>query len=197
MSIFDYLLNGLLIALVVVQLRGRRVTLRSLVLPIAVVTWAALSYLRAVPAQGNDLLLVLLGAGVGLALGAGAGIATRVIGRAGQPFAKATVLAAILWVLGVGSRLAFELFTSHGGQGAVARFSAAHQITAASAWVDCLVLMALAEVVSRTAVIALKSWRVRRSPTGDGPEATPGARAGATPPVRGAASMMGAHGHAW
>jgi hypothetical protein len=163
MSITDYLINGLLVALVILQVRGRKITLRALLLPVGIVAWVAADYLHAIPTRGNDLLLVLVGAGAGLVLGAGAGITTRVFRRHGEPFAKATAIAAVLWVLGVGSRLAFELYTSHGGQGAIERFSVAHRITSANAWVDCLVLMALAEVVSRTAVIALRYWRVERA----------------------------------
>lgn len=165
MSITDYLVNGLLVGLVILQVRGRRLTARALVLPVAIVAWAAYEYLDAVPTRGNDLLLILLGAGTGLVLGAGAGVTTRVFGRDGRPYAKATPLAAALWVLGVGSRLVFEIYTSHGGQAAVGRFSASHQITSASAWVDCLVLMALVEVVSRTGVIAVKYLRARRATT--------------------------------
>lgn len=161
MSITDYLVNGLLIALVLLQVRGRKITTRALVLPVAIVAFVAHEYLHAIPTRGNDLLLVLLGAGTGLLLGAGAGLTTRVFGRNGTPYAKATAAAAVLWVLGVGSRLAFELYTTHGGMGAVERFSAAHQITSGNAWADCLVLMALVEVVSRTAVIALKYRRVQ------------------------------------
>lgn len=162
MSITDYLVNGLLVALVLLQVRGRKITARTLLLPVAIVAWVAYGYLHAIPTRGNDLVLVLLGAGTGLLLGAGAGITTRVFRRNGEPFAKATAVAAVLWVLGVGSRLAFEIYTTHGGQGAIERFSSAHSITSADAWVDCLVLMALVEVLSRTAVIALRYRRVQR-----------------------------------
>lgn len=161
MSITDYLVNGLLIGLVLLQIRGRRITAKALILPVVVVAFVAHEYVHAIPTRGNDLLLILLGAGAGLLLGAGAGFTTRVFNRDGSTYAKATAIAAVLWVLGVGSRMAFELYTTHGGTGAVERFSAAHQITSGTAWADCLVLMALVEVVSRTAVIALKSHRTR------------------------------------
>lgn len=183
MTFTDYLINGLLVALVLLQVRGRKITPRALLLPVGIVAWVAYEYLQGVPTRGNDLLLVVLGAGAGLVLGTGAGITTRVFRRGGEPIAKATAAAAVLWVLGVGSRLAFEIYTSHGGQGAVERFSAAHQITSASAWVDCLVLMAVVEVVSRTAVIGLKYRRVRQP-------------APASLPAGASATMMEARGHA-
>jgi hypothetical protein len=47
----------------------------------------------------------------------------------------------------------------HGGQAAVARFSALHDITSGAAWGAAFVLMAMAEVASRTGVLYLKTRR--------------------------------------
>ena len=71
MTFTDYLLNGTLIALVLLQIRGRRVTVRSLALPIGVVVFAAVQYLHGIPTGANNLALVLTGALTGLVLGAG------------------------------------------------------------------------------------------------------------------------------
>lgn len=194
MTFTDYLVNGLLIGLVLLQIRGRRITTRALILPVAIVAYVAFEYIKGIPTHGNDLVLVALGAGAGLLFGTGAGLTTEVYERNGAPFAKATAVAAVLWVLGVGSRLAFELYTSHGGQAAVGRFSAAHQITSANAWVDCLVLMALVEVVSRTSVIALKYRRIRQSIPASG-QASGQAGGQAPAPAARPGSMMEAGGH--
>jgi hypothetical protein len=157
MSITDYLLNGVLVAFVLIQIRGRRITGRNLILPLAIVAVVAVKYLHSVPIAGNDLLLVIVGAAAGLLLGTGCGLATAVFRRGdGAPVAKAGALAAVLWVAGVGSRLAFSLYAQHGGGPAIGRFMIAHQITTGQAWIACLVLMALAEVVSRTAVLGAK-----------------------------------------
>ncbi len=157
MTFTDYLLDGTLIALVLLQIRGRRITAHTLALPIGLVIFAAFQYLHGIPTSGNDLGLVVAGALTGLALGAGCGLATAVYrNSAGAAMAKAGPVAALLWVAGVGARLAFSEYASHGGQGAIGRFSAAHHITSAEAWVACLVLMALGEVVSRTAVITAR-----------------------------------------
>jgi hypothetical protein len=163
MSLSDYLLNGVLVALVFRQLRGKRLTTRQLLLPLAIVGYAAAHYLHAIPTAGNDLVLAVGGAAIGIALGTGAGFLTHVTrGTDGVPIARATGWAAALWVLGVGSRIAFSLFAQHGGEADLVRFSAAHSITSMQAWVAGLVLMALAEVVSRTAVLAVRSGALSR-----------------------------------
>ncbi|HTX01171.1 MAG TPA: hypothetical protein VMD59_20475 [Acidimicrobiales bacterium] len=158
MTITDYLINGLLVGLVVLQLRGRRVTMHSLLMPLAIVGVAAEEFLRSIPTAGNDLVLAVIGASAGLLLGTGAGLFTKVFRNAkGQLIAKATGSAALLWVLGVGSRIGFSFYAQHGGGAAIGRFSAAHDITTVQAWVACLILMSVAEVVSRTAVLALRA----------------------------------------
>jgi hypothetical protein len=164
MTITDYLIDILLIGIVVLQVRGRRLTLRSLLLPIGIVTYVALHYLHGIPTGGNDLLLVGLAAAAGISLGVGAGLFTMVTpGADGHPVAKAGLVAATLWVLGVGSRFAFQLYASHGGGGAVQRFSAAHSITSFEAWVAALILMAMGEVVARTAILATRAYNVAPS----------------------------------
>jgi len=161
MSATDYLLNGVLIAIVVLQVRGHKMTLRLLVLPIVVVGVVAAEYLHGLPSGTANLTLVFAGALAGLLLGVGCGLATAVYRNAGgQIIGKAGALAAVLWIAGVGARLAFAIYVTHGGSGAVGRFSAAHGITTGEAWVDCLILMALVEILSRTAVLGTRYWRL-------------------------------------
>jgi hypothetical protein len=157
MTFTDYLLNGVLVALVLVQIRGRRLSTSMLLRPILIVGVVAATYLRAIPTEGHDVALALVGAAVGTALGTCCGLATSVFrNNEGHVIVKAGFLAALLWVAGVGSRLAFSLYSEHGGGPAVTRFSIANHITSTQAWIACLVLMAIMEVVSRTAVLA---WR--------------------------------------
>ncbi len=97
---------------------------------------------------------------IGATLGSLAGLFTSVRqDSSGTPVAKAGTLAAILWVLGVGSRFAFQLYVSHGGLPAVARFSATHDITSGAAWTAALILMALTEIVCRHAIIVFRAHR--------------------------------------
>lgn len=161
MTTTDYLIDIGLIALVILQVRGRRLSARNLLIPVGLVTWVAASYLHGVPTAGNDLALVALFAGTGTALGLGAGLLTRVRSGPDGIVAKAGAAAAVLWILGVGTRLAFQLYASHGGGAAIAHFSTRHDITSTEAWVAALILMAMGEALARTAVIATRAYRLR------------------------------------
>lgn len=157
MTLFDYALNIALVGLVVLQLRGRRLDRRGLVLPLVLVAWAASQYLHAVPTAGNDGVLVAIGIAAGLGLGTASAWLTRLdLDSAGIPVARATLAAAALWVVGIGARMAFSLFMQHGGAPTVMRFSQTHHLTG-EGWVAGMVLMALVEVVSRTAVLWVRS----------------------------------------
>jgi hypothetical protein len=79
--------------------------------------------------------------------------------RAGVPFARATGLAVVFWVVGMSGRLAFAYYAEHGGGPSIARFSAHHALTP-QAWSTALILMALAEVVTRTVVLVVRSRRL-------------------------------------
>jgi hypothetical protein len=130
------------------------------VLPLVIVVVAGESYLSGgIPSAGNDLWLVLLLGAAGAALGAGNALATKVWRRPdGTTMAKAGFVAAGLWILGVGARVGFSLASSHGGGPAITRFSIAHDITSSQAWVAALVVMALADVVFRVAILGVR-WR--------------------------------------
>lgn len=160
----DYLINLALIALVILQIRGSRCDVKTAVRPLVLVGAAAVYYLRGIPAGGNDLLLdgVLIGAG--LVLGIACGVTTRVW-RAGDGFsyARADVAAAVLCVAGLGARLAFEEFWSHGGTKVIVNFSVAHDITSQDAWIAALVQMAVAEVVSRLVTIRIRAARTHNT----------------------------------
>lgn len=164
MTFTDYLLDLALIGMVLIQIRGRTLTVRNLLLPVGIVVYVADRYLRAVPTAGNDLILVAGCTAIGITLGALCGHFTTVTrGGDGRPFARAGAIAAALWVLGVGTRFAFQLYTSHGGAEAVGRFSVSHGIplaTISAAWTAALILMALGEALSRTGVLALRAVRL-------------------------------------
>jgi hypothetical protein len=159
MSFTDYLLSAVLILVVFRQLRGRRLSGFFLFLPLVIVAVFAVSYFKGVPTSGNDPLLVMGGVLLGAALGTLCAVFTRIYpGPGGVPYAKATWLAVVFWILGVSGRLAFALYAEHGGGANIARFSLSHQLTEAG-WVSGLILMALVEVVSRTGVLVLRTYR--------------------------------------
>jgi hypothetical protein len=159
MTLNDYLIDIALIAVVLLQVRGRRLTTRSMLLPVLLVGLAAHSYLHSIPTAGNDLVLVIGCTAVGAILGGLCALATS-LKRDGEGFviAKAGFVAAALWILGVGTRFAFQLYASHGGGPALERFSASHDITSPAAWTAALVLMAIGEVLLRTGVIAWRAY---------------------------------------
>jgi hypothetical protein len=73
-----------------------------------------------------------------------------------------------MWIAGVGARMAFAFAASNGAGPAIARSSIAHQITGSAAWVAALVMMALADVLTRLVVVYLRGRRLAV-----GPAATP------------------------
>lgn len=159
MTTTEYLLNIGLIGLVVLQIRGHKITRARLLLPVAATVWVASQFLHSIPTAGNDVVLVAVLAAVGAALGMAAGLATSVRREGAGAFAKAGAAAAALWIVGVGARMGFSLWVTHGGQGSVARFSASHDITSAAPWTAGFVLMAMLEVGIRTAVLYAKAVR--------------------------------------
>lgn len=161
MTASDYILDLALIGIVLLQIKGRRLGPRALIMPVVIVVYVAFEYLKAIPTGGNDLLLIGVCAGVGLALGIGAAFTTRVWPAAGGAvMAQAGVVAAVLWILGCGFRFAFQEYATHGGENWISSFSAHHAITSGNAWVDAIVLMALCEALSRTLILAGRAYRL-------------------------------------
>lgn len=162
MTTTDWILDIALLAIVFRQLRESRVDVRFVLLPLGIVAFSAHSYLHSLPTAGNDLLLIggltTIGAGLGIA----GGLATRVRSDGGRhALVKAGWLAAILWVLGMGSRMAFQLYATHGGGESLARFSTRHDITTEQAWVTAFVLMAFTEVATRVITVVIRAWMVQ------------------------------------
>jgi hypothetical protein len=153
-----YIINAILVLLVVRQIRETRLGLLNLILPVLLVAGAAAYYLRSVPTAGNDIALDITLAATGAVLGALCALATRLRrGPDGVALARAGWIAATLWVVGIGARMAFAYASDHGSGPTIARFSAAHSITSADAWVAALVMMALAEVIARLAMLRLRA----------------------------------------
>jgi FtsH-binding integral membrane protein len=160
MNFTDWLVNIALVAVVVRQLRWNRMDRRFVVLPLALVSVAVVSYLHTIPTAGNDLVLVAALMAVGVTFGGLSALATSVRTDGGRyALARSRALAVALWIIGIGSRIAFVLYSEHGGASHIASFSAHHNITTADAWTAALVLMALAEVLTRVGVLMLRGRR--------------------------------------
>ncbi|MFC1419201.1 hypothetical protein [Streptacidiphilus cavernicola] len=157
MTLTDWIIDLALLLIVFRQLREERLTARTLLLPLAIVGWVAHSYLHDIPTAGNDTVLVAAFAAVGVVFGVLGGLLTRVRTLDGHVHIKATAGAAALWVVSMGFRLGFAVWSSHAsGAAHLGRFSAAHDITSGQAWVAALVLMALGEVVVRLGTIVVR-----------------------------------------
>ena len=160
MTITEYLMNIALVSLVVLQVRGHKITVARLLLPVVATVWVCSQILVSIPTAGDDVGLEASLAIVGALLGIAAGLATSIRRLGEGAFAKAGAAAAVLWVLGIGARVAFSLWVSQGGQPTVARFSALHHITSGQAWAAAFILMAVIEVTTRTGVLYLKTVRM-------------------------------------
>jgi len=160
-NITTYLVSASLILLVIRQIREHPLDARSLAVPVLAVGAAAVMFLHSVPTGGSDLALEAACVAAGAAMGAIGGLATRLrLGADGRPLGRAGVLAAGMWVGGVGARLVFAVAASNGLGSAIARFSIAHQITGSAAWVAALIMMALADVLTRLVIIYLRGRRL-------------------------------------
>ena len=166
MSFTDYAISAVLVLLVIPQVRGVRMNLRSLLLPLVAVGAAAAYYLKSVPTAGHDVALDLALGAVGLALGVLCGLATRVHrDTTGHLVSKAGFIAAALWIVGMAARTVFVYEANHGGAQAIINFSRTNQITGAAAWTAALVLMALVQVLARMAALRIKARGVGRATT--------------------------------
>ncbi len=161
MNITMYLVNAILVLMVVRQIREHPLDARSLAGPVLAVGAAAVLFLHTIPLGGDDIALELACVLAGALMGAAGGLATRLrLGADGRPLGRAGWLAAGMWVGGVGARLGFAVAAGNGAGPAIARFSVAHHITGSAAWVAALVMMALADVLTRLAVIWLRGRRL-------------------------------------
>jgi hypothetical protein len=161
-----YLINALLVLLVLRQIREHQLDLRALAVPVLAVAAAAVMFLHSVPSGGNDITLDLLCLSAGAAMGAVGGLATRLRpGPDGRPLGRAGALAAGMWIAGVGARMAFYFAATHGAGPAITAFSITHHITGPAAWTAALVMMALADVLTRLAVVWIRGRRLTATAT--------------------------------
>jgi hypothetical protein len=160
-SINVYVINAILLLMVIRQIRERPLDLRSLAIPVLAVGVAAALFLHSVPLGGSDVALELACVLAGALMGAIGGFATYLRrGADGRPLGRAGWMAAGMWVGGVGARLAFAVAANNGAGPAIASFSVAHHITGAKAWIAALIMMALADVLTRLVIIYLRGRRL-------------------------------------
>jgi len=168
MNTTQWILNIGILAVMLSQFGEHVASRRRLVLPLAIAAVVAVNVVPGVPTAGNDVALAAVGALAGALMGLAAAALMRVRTR---DDGRVTVTAgwgyAALWTAVIGGRMAFALWASGPGGRTVGTFSMAHHITA-EGWVAFFVLMALAMIVVRTAVIGAQVLG-RRFPAGSRP----------------------------
>ncbi|HTW11545.1 MAG TPA: hypothetical protein VME01_02280 [Solirubrobacteraceae bacterium] len=164
MTTFDYILDSALVLLVLIQIRERPMSARPLIRPLVILGIAVLNYLHGIPTQGNDLLLLAVFALVGASIGAASGLTVIFRRHAdGLVTFRSGWLSGFFWVLGMGSRFIFIYWITHSGASAIARFTVNHSISGPEAWTVALLGMAVFEVLSRTAIMAMR-WQQLEAP---------------------------------
>ncbi len=157
-SIADYVIDILLIAVIFRQVRPHRLTASVILLPMVLLIAAGAIYLRPpFTLGGNDLVLIVILLISGIALGVISGLGDRLWRDSrGTLMARAAALSVVAWVVGMGFRFAFAYYAYHSGGPSMARFSLHHDITGASTWTTALFLMAFGQVVARLAVVQIR-----------------------------------------
>lgn len=161
----DYLIDSVLVLLVLLQIKERPLTTRTLIRPLIIVSVAVVTYLHGIPTAGNDLVLVGALALLGLTIGVASGQTVLMRrGQNGDVLSRSGWASGFFWVLGMGSRFAFAVWISHGGAATIGQFSAQHAITSGQAWTAALLAMAVFEVCGRSLVQAARRRRLQAIP---------------------------------
>jgi hypothetical protein len=151
-----WIIDITLIALVLLQIRRRRLTVVQILLPIALVLWAGVAFVHSVPLGGHNALVLGALVLIGALLGAMIGLTTQMSSTDGRVTTQAGVVAAALWIAGMGARLAFQLWATGSGRLDLGRFDFEHGISN-DVWPAALVLMAGATVLLRVGVILARA----------------------------------------
>jgi hypothetical protein len=156
------------LVLIVTQVRTRPFGLRMLVVPMGVAGWLGYDYVYGAPTLANDLHLYLIAGAVGAGIGllGGALTALRREPGAGAVLVRGSWIYVGLLVALLGARLAFAYYAEHGGAAQVRQFCIDHQITGQAPIVAALMLMIVATVLARAAVLLGRVALVSARPTG-------------------------------
>jgi hypothetical protein len=161
MTFTDYLIDSALVLLVLLQIKERKLTAKAIIRPMVIVAIAVANYLHGIPTAGNDLVLIVVLALVGLLIGVASGQAVIMRrGADGDVLARAGWISAIFRVLGMGSRFAFLIWVNNGGSSTIGHFSATHSITGGEAWTVALLAMAVFEVCGRSLIQGVRRERL-------------------------------------
>lgn len=162
MNFEEWIISLLLVAVVLRQIRGKRLTVFSLTWPIILILYAFFSYFTTIPSYKSDWILVLALMFIGLLLGLGCGISTQVYIQNNTIKAKANFLAATLWIVGMASRIIFSIYVSQGGAKHIENISSKLHLHSYNTWAVALIFMALLEVLSRSFILYIRYRKFKR-----------------------------------
>jgi len=154
--------GGLAVLIIGTQVGRHSLTLRRFLIPVLVAGVVGFNYLHSVPTAGGALDFEVILTLAGVACGALAGLLMRVErdAQTGRIVTQAGAAFAALWIIVLGGRLAFGWAATNIWQHQVMQFSIQHAITSSAAWTAAFVFMALAMVLTRTAIVAVRAMKV-------------------------------------
>jgi hypothetical protein len=178
------LITAVFAAVVLTRLGRHRYTRRQRILTLAVVALLLVKYVRGMPTTGDDLALELGCAAVGALFGVGM-LATTSVGRdetSGQVWVRAGVAYVVLWVVMLGTRVAFAYSATGWARTDIGRFFATNHLSSAAV-TPAFVLMTVGSLVVVAIGTALRASQLAPSTPPTSPT-SPTSPAGEFPSTR-------------